>query len=348
MNIIHETISLCEHCYSHVPAICFERDGAIWLGKTCNSHGYLEHLVEPDAEFYLNYEYKWRPLETYCLDITNRCNLNCPQCYQMPDNMSTDKPYKFILDKIESYPHDEYNIALMGAEPTTRKDLSRLVQGINNLDRITPEIMVLTNGVNLSNKDYIKQFVGIDNLFWTFGLNHPDYQGASVREKQMQGIQNCIEFGQTIKNVSYTLEDFTQLEYCLEEIQKFKTSFCKNYRIRCGANIGRSPAGEKIFMSGLVKEVKKICDARGWVIEQELEFGNRAHYSIFINGVPVKIIQWPDTTTIDLEELQTESWADMLPAMPISPLIHQVMLRDGLVNKGLPLPDLIPKKYRRL
>ena len=50
---------------------------------------------------------------------------------------------------------------------------------------------------------------------------------------------------------------------------------------------------------------------------------------------------------IDLEEDQTESWADMLPGKPISPLVHQVILRDGLVNKNLPLYDTVPEKYQR-
>ena len=53
-------------------------------------------------------------------------------------------------------------------------------------------------------------------------------------------------------------------------------------------------------------------------------------------------------TKYHLEELQTEAWADMIPNQPISPLIHQVILRDGAINKGKPLLDTIPEKYRRL
>lgn len=348
MNIIHETTSLCRHCYRHVPATTFEQNGKIWLGKSCTTHGYSEHIVESNADFYLSYEYKFRPLETYCLDITNRCNLNCPHCYQIPDNNSTDASCESILSQINSYSDDGFNIALMGAEPTTRKDLPDIVHGINNLPCSGREIMVLTNGVNLSNADYVKSFDGIENLFWTFGLNHPDYQGKSVRDKQLAGIENCIKYNQNIKNISYTLKDLSQLEYCLEEMQEFGTKLCKNYRIRCGADIGRSPNDNKIFMSTLVNAVKQVCKSHNWSFEQEHEYGNRAHYSSFINGVPVKIIQWPDVNTLDMEELQTESWADMLPDKPISPLIHQVILRDGAVNKGLKLLDTVPKKFRRI
>ena len=51
--------------------------------------------------------------------------------------------------------------------------------------------------------------------------------------------------------------------------------------------------------------------------------------------------------TIDLDEMQTETWADLLPGKPISPLIHQVILRDASVNNGMMLYDLVPERYRR-
>ena len=37
----------------------------------------------------------------------------------------------------------------------------------------------------------------------------------------------------------------------------------------------------------------------------------------------------------------------MLPGKPVSSLVHQVILRDGLVNKNLPLYDTVPNKYQR-
>jgi hypothetical protein len=347
MNKIHDTTSICEHCYRHVPAVCFERDGSIWLSKTCPEHGFSEHLVEPNAEFYINYKYPQAQNHTYCLDITNKCNLNCPHCYQIPDNMSRDPSIEGILDIIKSWDDDGYSIALMGAEPTVRKDLPELCTTIQSMPGKPRSIMVLTNGVNLSDRSYAEQFAGMKNVLWTFGLNHPDYQGRVVREKQMQGIENCLELGMKIKNVSYTLETVDQLEYCLEEIQEFGTRICDQYRVRVGTDIGRHPGGEKIYLSQLVQMVKDICDKKGWDHEYDPDWGIRVHYPLRINGILVKIIQWPDVRTLDLEEDQTESWADMLPGQPISPLVHQVILRDGAVNKGLPLLDSIPKKYQR-
>lgn len=347
MKKLADTLSVCEQCYRHVSATRFERDGSIWLSKTCPDHGYIEHLVEPDAEFYYGFGYEKHKIQTYLIETTNRCNLACPHCYQMPDNMSTDPSIDDLLNMIKSWPDDGYSIALCGAEPTARKDLPDLIDAIQKLPGKPRRIMILTNGVYLAKKEYAEQFVGIKDLLWTIGLNHPNYQGLAVREKQMQAIKNMEGLGLHLKNISYTLYDLTQLEYCLKEIQEFGDR-CEQFRIRVGADIGRTPWDhKKVYLSELVNEVKKHCKNNNWTVERDYEYAhtNKSHFSTIINGLKVKIIQWPDARTLDLSEMQTESWAQVVPGIPVSPLVHQVILRDGAINKGLPLLDVIPQEW---
>jgi len=339
-----ETLSICHHCYRHVPAIRFEEDGSIWLKKTCAEHGESIHLVEPDAEFYNNYNYHRHALKSYFIEVTNRCNLACPHCYQMPDNKSVDPTAEKMIDTIQSWPDDGFPIAICGAEPTTRKDLPDLIKRIQSLPGKQRGLMILTNGVNLSNYDYAKQFTEFENVRWTFGLNHTDYQGPAVRKKQMEGINNCIDLGLVIKNISYTLLNMSQLEDCVNELVNLGNGFCESYRIRCGADIGRTAGGEQIYLSDLIKATEEVCERNGYTFEK-FPYGNRSHYCVEINGLPTRIIQWPDATTIDLSEVQTEAIADILPGKPPSPLVHQVILRDGTINKGLPLLDTIPQEW---
>jgi uncharacterized radical SAM superfamily Fe-S cluster-containing enzyme len=90
MEFIYNTVSLCEQCYRHIPAERFEKDGKMVLGKTCPKHGYQEAVLDINIDFYKSQQYQKRRPGSYWLDITNRCNLDCPHCYQMPDNSSKD------------------------------------------------------------------------------------------------------------------------------------------------------------------------------------------------------------------------------------------------------------------
>lgn len=345
MKKIHDTLTICEVCYRHVPGTLFERDNQIWLTKTCKEHGTVEHLVEPDSTFYNEYTYEPRRLDGYLIEVTNRCNLDCPHCYQLPDSNSLDPDIDYVLDIIKSWPDDGRHVVLAGAEPTVRKDLPELMRSIRQLPGKHRRLMVLTNGVNFHRDDYAEQFVDIPDLQWTVGLNHPDYQGPVVHRKQLEGIKNIKKAGLHLKNISYTLESLDQLEYVLDEIMEFKDTV-KQYRIRCGADIGRYPGDPKLYMSQLVSEVKKLCERKSWSFERmHPSEGNRSHYPAKINNVPVKIIQWPDAKTIDLKEMQTEILADIVPNKPPSPLLHQVIIRDGAVNKKLMLYDTIPQEY---
>lgn len=344
-----ETLSMCERCYRHVPAIKFERDGKIWLGKTCKAHGYHECLVEIDAEFYKSQQYEKRSPASYWLDITNRCNLDCPHCYQMPDNQSLDPSVDIILNQIKSWPDNGWPISLVGAEPTTRKDLADLIRAIQSLPGKPRMVMVVTNGINLGKDEYAKQFEGIKNLKWTIGLNHPEYNGGVIRSKQETGINNCVKYGLSIKNFTYTLSDLSQLDYVLEEIQEWKRKgICDNARIQVGVDIGRTPEehGPELYLSDLVKAADQLCKKKAWTWEVSRTEGNRTHFLVRINGIVHRLIKWVDVKTIDFSETFSEAYADMIPGKPMSPLLHQVILRDRSKNEGQILFDTLPEKYR--
>jgi len=348
MRKLKDTLSMCEHCYRHIPAVRFERDNQIWLGKTCPEHGYHECLVETDADFYLNHKYGRRDPNTFWFEITNRCNLDCPHCYQMPDNLSQDPTVNLIINQTKMLP-DDMAIALVGAEPTTRKDLPDIVKQIQALTETPRWLMIVTNGINLGKKTYAKQFVGIEGLTWTIGLNHPEYNGGVIRQKQEVGIQNCIELGLTIKNFTYTLGSMDQLEYCLEEIQEWhRKGICSDARIQLGVEIGRTPDdhGPELHLSDLVKETEKLCKQKGWTWHVDEEYGNRTHFLVTINGITHRLIKWVDVKTIDFEEVYSESWANLVPGKPKSPLLHQVIIRDRAINERQPLYDTLPEKYR--
>ena len=339
-----ETISLCEHCYRHIPAKRFEKDGRMMLGKTCPKHGYQEAILDINTDFYKSQQYQRRSPSSYWLDITNRCNLDCPHCFQMRDNNSKDPSIDYLLSEVMSWPDNGLPVSLVGAEPTVRRDLADLVLAIHALPIKRRNVIIVTNGVYLAKWDYVERFKDIPNLKWTFGLNHHDYNGGQIRTKQMEGLENCLKLGLDVKTLTYTLANLEQLSDVMYEVQKFKI----NARIQLGVEIGRVPEGEfvELYLSELVAVAKQFCLDNDWTWEPDYLGGNRTHFAVRINGIEHKFIKWCDVRTIDLEEVQSESWASIVPGKPMSPLLHQVILRDQAVNRGQMLFDTVPEKYR--
>ncbi len=350
MNKINDTVSLCETCYRHVPAVKFVRDNKVYLGKTCPKHGYSEVLVETDSDFYfVEQVYNRRNPSSYWLDITNRCNLDCPFCYQLPDNKSVDPTIDYILHEISMLPDNGFPISLVGAEATTRKDLAELVKRIQQLPGKPRKIMIVTNGVNLAKDHYIEKFVGINDISWTIGLNHKNYIGLHIREKQLEGIKNCVKYNQKIKNFTYTTGNLNDIPDILEEIQYWKReNICDNARIQLGVEIGRTPieGAPELYLSDLVKYVKDYCAKQNYSFVPRHDLSNRTHYAVEINGIIHRLIKWVDVRTIDMEEMYSESLAQLVPNKPMSPLLHQFILRDRAVNNKQMLFDTIPEKYQ--
>ena len=346
------TTSLCEVCYRHVPAEKFERDGGIWMKKTCPVHGDTEYMIERDAEFYHSLEfdpYGYDVPSGIMIEVTDRCNLACPHCYHEPENASTDKPIDLILSQIESWPADAGSVILAGAEPTLRKDLPELISKIIELqvrlDRMHQDVTILTNGVRFADKAWAQAVKDAGCRAVMIGLNHHTYQGDTVHRKQLEGIKNCNEVGIFVYYTGYTLEDVNHIPDVLEEIQRIGNQSWQ-YRIRAGSDIGRNPDEPRWYLSDHVKSVKAYADSKGWSWEKIPGDDNLYHYMVKINGINHRLIQWSDPKTIDLEELRCGPWCDYVPNKPITNLLHQIMLRDAAVNKNMMLYDTVPERFQ--
>jgi hypothetical protein len=71
---------------------------------------------------------------------------------------------------------------------------------------------------------------------------------------------------------------------------------------------------------------------------------NPYHVMLSWNGILLRLIQWPDVTNIDMEELATGPWCQFYDG-PITNFVHQVITRDAYKNMNLPQLDLAPTKY---
>ena len=347
-----ETVSLCEHCYRHIPAEKFIRDESVWMRKTCSHHGTSEYMIERDAEFYKSLEfdpYGYDIPSGIMIEVTDRCNLKCPHCYHEPESAATDKPISLILQQIESWPADSGSVILAGAEPTLRKDLPKLIREIKHtqqkLGREHQDITILTNGVRFADRAWAKEAFNSGCRAVMVGLNHQTYQGEKIHIKQLEAIKNCNEIGIIVYYIGYTLENVDHISEVLEEIQQLGDSALQ-YRVRAGSDIGRNPDEPRYFLSDHVKAIKAYADSQGWSWEKIPADDNLYHYMVKINGIVHRLIQWSDPKTIDMEELRCGPWCDFVPNKPISNFLHQIMLRDAAVNKNMHLWDTVSKRYQ--
>jgi MoaA/NifB/PqqE/SkfB family radical SAM enzyme len=347
------TVSLCHQCHSHVPAWRFHLNGKVYLAKHCAVHGISHHMIESDYEFYSGIHYTQdNPQYNFnggvLIEASDRCNLECPHCYHLPDNKIVDQSIETLLDQIRKLPlgiDQVSRIILSGAEATLRPDFAELVTAIKSLH---PDISVtvMTNGIQFGNHNFVKEvkMSGLDGV--NIGLNHPDYiDHHVVRRKQIAAIENMHLEEIPISYISYTM-------ISLDEVHDIMTEICsnyweaKNFRIRYGSDIGRNPGQERIFVSDVYKAIEAWCNTSGKSFDRIIEADNNIyHIMARVENKDIRIIQWCDETDIDMEELRSGPWCDFVPD-GVTNFLHQIIRRDIWKNQGLILPDSPPDRYK--
>jgi len=170
---------ICNSCRKRVPAEHVIRDGQVYLRKNCPDCGPTEALVSSDAE-------RWRRKRRIChydqdavrlhctlrcescnydhhprmvfLDVTNRCNMNCPICIANIPGMGFEfhPPLSYFQKVLKELGKRDPKpvIMLFGGEPTMREDLFEIMElcRINGLD---PRLV--TNGLKLADEEYCKR-----------------------------------------------------------------------------------------------------------------------------------------------------------------------------------------------
>lgn len=341
MKKIHDTISLCSKCYRHVPAFVFENNGQILMHKECPEHGIESSVVEIDTEFYYNLEHH-RDIEDFdqvLFEASDRCQLNCPHCYHLPDNKVQDRPIDDVISQLEKFPKD-CSPMLAGAEATLRPDFVELCTAINAMG--FKKFEVLSNGLRFADEKFTRDCYNAGLKTMCFGLNHPSYQGDKVHAKQLKALNVLIENNYDIGYVGYTLESLDHLEFILNEIKELNHNKINHFRIRCGSFIGRSNDKERSFLSNLVKEVKRLTNNE---IVPYPSDDNPYHVMYNWNGIILRLIQWPDVTNIDMEELATGPWCQFYEG-PITNFVHQAITRDAFKNMNKPMLDVAPERYQ--
>lgn len=178
MNKVYShTFALCPVCREKVQARIIQDNDSVYLEKFCPQHGRSRVLVSSDLQWYeasRNYvkpgqEPLKRNVDTFigcpgscgfcpqhqqhtCLpviEITDRCNLNCPVCLKKFNQAFTLTPAEFegIVRNLLATEGKVDVINISGGEPTLHPQLETLIQIA--LDNGVSQVSVSTNGLQL-------------------------------------------------------------------------------------------------------------------------------------------------------------------------------------------------------
>ena len=219
---MRHTYSVCPVCLKRIPAKREERDGQIYLVKTCPDHGTFSSVIWRNKRKFADWRGE-RPAvgenenlncpagcglcaehrrATCCtlLEITARCNMNCTFCFAEPDGAqdpSLDRVKRWIDDLTEP---GKTLLQLSGGEPTVRDDLPEIVAYAKQVG--CKYVQLNSNGLRLAEDEaFVKRLAdaGLSFVFMQFdGVDDAVYEKLRRRpmlEVKKRAIEQCGRYG---------------------------------------------------------------------------------------------------------------------------------------------------------
>ncbi len=266
MEILKEkTRSICPECLREIDAKVTQEGKEVFLEKNCPEHGNFKFLIEKDAEFYkriMNKEFKDDriPFQKLALPITHQCNLHCQVCYA-PDRENKDFSVEELKVVIKDFKGEL--VKLTGGEPTLSKDLPALIKIVDDNGK---KCSLVTNGVNLTNMNYVKMLkeAGLKRVAVSFhgGFRDDIYErinGQKLLKEKLRALKNLKKAGIEVV-LSFTLvRNINENE--LAKVYRYYLNnrfFIKSLRIRSLSHIGRYVESNPFYLSEVVNLLSKI------------------------------------------------------------------------------------------
>ncbi|MFP4545507.1 MAG: tetraether lipid synthase Tes, partial [Methanomassiliicoccales archaeon] len=224
-----KTQSVCPECGKIITADIFEKDGRVLIEKECPEHGKVTDVYWSDSELFLKAERmaydgvgvsnpKY-PEATQCpmecglcnlhkshtslanLDLTNRCNMNCPICFANANATGYvfEPSYEEVVNMMqllrEERPVPCTAIQFSGGEPTVYPRLFDVIRKAKEMG--FAQVQIATNGVKLANDpEFAGKLAeaGLNTIYLQFdGLREEIYinaRGRPMLDIKRRAIEN--------------------------------------------------------------------------------------------------------------------------------------------------------------
>ncbi len=254
-ELLAESRALCPTCLDVFPSRTVERDGKVWLQRTCDTHGFCETLVLSDAEWW-----KWsrsfvkpgqapmhRATESehgcphdcgLCPDhtqhscvtvfeITDACNLSCPACFagEAHTNHRTLDEVRAMADAVLAAEGGEADLVMLsGGEPTVHPRFLEIADLLTELPiRYT---VVNTNGVRIARSPELAAEIARRGMlvYLQFdGFESATYEtlrgDGSLLDVKLRALENLADAGARVVLVATVVKGVNDHE--LAEIVRF-------------------------------------------------------------------------------------------------------------------------------
>jgi len=225
--------SVCPECLRRIPARLFEKDGQVWMEKTCPDHGPVEDLYWSDARLYLKAEeYHYAdgdglenpqtPASDGCphqcglcpdhasntalgnIDLTNRCNLRCPICFANSDAAGYvyEPTFEQVLGMLRTYretrPAAGRAVQFSGGEPTLYPRFLDVLRSATEMG--FSHLQIATNGLRFAHEeDFAKRCedAGLHDIYLQFdGVTDEVYtktRGRPLMDEKMRAVDRIMD-----------------------------------------------------------------------------------------------------------------------------------------------------------
>jgi len=245
MKLLKDTKSFCPVCHDVIPARIYQRDDSVWMLKECEKHGESESLLERDVNFYnktMNPRLVINKIDpTIMVPVTHRCNLKCKFCY-VPNREREDLSIAQLKNVIFGLPPCQFGIT--GGEPTLREDLFEIIALLKSRSN-TISIGLITNGIKLVDKEYVKKLRDAGVNLVTFSFNgfddgvYEEINNKKLLKIKLKALNNLKSVGIPTQVSSTLIRGLNEkdikkiMDYVLQEPHPFIA-----VRIRGAARVG--------------------------------------------------------------------------------------------------------------
>ncbi len=249
------------------------------------------------------------PFTTLFADITHRCNMACRNCY-IPVRDLPDLPVDWLYDVLSRLPR-RTRIRLVGAEPTMREDLPRIIRRVRELGHLP---VVLSNGLKLGRAAYVEKLrnAGLGTVYLSMngGLRDDLYEAVddlACAERKLKALDNLLahRFHVTVGHIVVPSVNTAHLREFLPWLMQRGV---RDVHLRSVGQVGNFIADSSLSLDGLEEHMRASLPAGGPEPKLLRAYGSSRDYTV--GGVSIQLTEWPELGSLERGRIAPDGWLE--------------------------------------